>query len=147
MVVLETVLEMLPNFALHPANKRKTARMPSSLEKPAVSATNSVSTSQNGSGQGQRSMQKSSFKPYEKARDNFVKPIATPTQHGQRKDDLTTPAHTSAAAPARGSDLPRKPNQCHAGKGRIPRILCRIPIRATMSPRNKLIGPTHDSQS
>lgn len=89
----------------------KTVPTPTPLENPAVTATNSVSTPTNGSGRARRrSTRNSSFKPDEKGRDDFTKPIATPTQHEQREDDLTTPAPTPEAAPVRGWCRPRKPN-------------------------------------
>lgn len=70
---------------------------------PAVDATNSVSTPTNCSGRRRGRTRNSSSKP-----DDFVKLIATPTQHGQREYDVTSTVPGSSAPPVRGSGRPRK---------------------------------------
>lgn len=90
----------------------KSVSTPTSLEKSAVDARNSVSTSKNGLDRSRRRTRKSprnSHKADEEDRDDFVKQIARTTQHEQMEDDLTTPAPLSAAPPVRGSGRPRKP--------------------------------------
>lgn len=89
----------------------KSVSTPTSLKKPAADATNSFSTPTNRSDRGRRRTRKSPrnpYKPDEEGCDELVKQIATPTQHEQREDDLTTPALPSAAPPVRGLGRPRK---------------------------------------
>lgn len=75
---------------------------------PAADATKSVPTPTNGSARRLGRPRNSSSKPDENEHDDFVKLIATSTQHEQREDDATSTVPDSLAPPVRGSGLPRK---------------------------------------
>lgn len=86
----------------------KPVSAPTSLEKPAVDASNSVPTPTNSSGRRRGRTRNSASKPDDNGHDDFVKPIATPTRHEQREDDRMSTAPGSLAPPVRGSGRPRK---------------------------------------
>lgn len=89
-------------------SERKKDDLAKTVFAPAVDASKSVPTTTNGSGRRRGRTRNSSSKPDENEHDDFVKLIATPTQHEQREDDVTSTVPGSLAPPVRGSGLPRK---------------------------------------
>lgn len=89
-------------------SERKKDDLAKTVFAPAVTATNSVSTPKNASGRRRGRPRKSSSKPEEIEHDDFVKLIATPTQHEQRKDGVTSTVPGSSTPPVRGSACSRK---------------------------------------
>lgn len=103
----------VPQIPSSPSERKKddlakSVSKPTSLQKPAVDAANSVSAPTNPSSRVRYHIRNSSSKPEEKGPNEFVKPIPTPTQHEQRTDDLRTPTPPSTAPPVLGSGRRRK---------------------------------------
>lgn len=89
-------------------SERKKDDLVKTVFAPAVECINSVSTPTNGSGRRRGRTRNPSSKPDENEHDDFVKLKATPTQHEQREDDVTSTVPGSSAPPVRGLRRPRK---------------------------------------